>query len=238
MEAIVLAGGLGTRLQQIVPDIPKPMAPVAGQPFLEIVLVSLAAKGCQRVVLSLGYMAEKVVSHFGDFFAGMELVYEIEPSPLGTGGAVRMAMDRCLADHVFVFNGDTLLDLEVAALDAFWLRQRTPVIVAREMQDTARYGRLEVDGGRVCSFSEKGASGPGLINAGCYVLPRGILDGFEPGKAFSFEADFLYTEVKEQRFDVFVTKGMFIDIGVPEDYARAQKELMGCVRSIRLEKND
>lgn len=227
MEAIVLAGGFGTRLKQVVPDLPKPMAPVAGRPFLEILLTSLARKGFSRVVLSLGYMAEKVVSHFGDRFAGMELVYEIEKTPLGTGGAVRQALARCKADHVFVFNGDTFLDIEAADVEAHWQTCHAPIIVAREVPDTARYGCLDTAHGRVLGLAEKGVAGPGLINAGCYVLPSDILDGFALGEAFSLEADFLAKTAGKQRFDLFVTNGHFIDIGVPEDYARAQTELAG-----------
>ena len=227
MEAIVLAGGFGTRLRQVVPDLPKPMAPVAGRPFLEILLASLARKGFSRVVLSLGYLAEKVVAHFGERFAGMELVYAIEDSPLGTGGAVRQALERCSADHVFVLNGDTYLDVEASEVEAHWQAHRAPVIVACELTDTARYGRLETLDGRVTGFREKGQAGPGLINAGCYVLPKNILDGFPVGKAFSLETDFLVGAVARQRFDVFVTKGQFIDIGIPEDFARAQTELAG-----------
>ncbi|MCL6478027.1 MAG: nucleotidyltransferase family protein [Peptococcaceae bacterium] len=227
MEAIVLAGGFGTRLRKVVPDLPKPMAPVAGRPFLEILLASLARKSFRRVVLSLGYMADKVVSHFGDRFAGMELVYEIERTPLGTGGAVRQALTQTINDHVFVINGDTFLDLEVADVEFYWQAYHVPIIVAREVPDTMRYGRLEVSDGRVKGFSEKGVGGPGLINAGCYVLPTGILEGFTLGQPFSLEADFLAKAVKSQRFDLFVTRGHFIDIGVPEDYARAQTELSG-----------
>ena len=118
MEAIVLAGGFGTRLKSVVFDLPKPMAPVAGKPFLERLLKSLAQKGFTRIVLALGYMAEKVIEHFGSRFEGMELVYEIESTPLGTGGAVRLALTQCLTDHVFVFNGDTYLDLEVSHVEA------------------------------------------------------------------------------------------------------------------------
>lgn len=227
MEAIVLAGGLGSRLRQVILDLPKPMAPVAGRPFLEIMLSSLAHKGFKRVVLSLGYLAEKVVSHFGENFAGMEMVYEIEPAALGTGGAVRAALSRCQSDHVFVFNGDTYLDLEVEKVEAVWQCQRVPTIVAREVPDTARYGRLDVGNAQVLGFLEKGTAGPGLINAGCYVFPRTILDAFELGQAFSLETDFLADAVKRQRFNVFVTEGRFIDIGVPEDYSRAQIELAG-----------
>lgn len=230
MEAIVLAGGFGTRLRQLVPALPKPMAPVAGRPFLEILLTSLALKGFRRVVLSLGYMSEKVVSHFGDHFAGMGLYYEIEPSPLGTGGAVRHALVRCNSDHVFVFNGDTFLDLETSDVEAHWQMHHAPIIVAREVPDAARYGCLDTADGRVLGFSEKGVAGPGLINAGCYVLPTSILDRFTLGQPFSLETDFLAKAVGTQRFDLFVTNGHFIDIGVPEDYVRAQTELAGVCR--------
>lgn len=227
MEAIILAGGFGTRLRQLVPDLPKPMALVAGRPFLEILLASLAKKGFRRVVLSLGYLAEKVVDYFGDQFADMELVYEIEVTPLGTGGAIRQSLERCFADHVYVFNGDTYLDVEASLVEEHWLAQRAPIIVACQVSDTARYGRLETANNRVRGFSEKGLVGPGLINAGCYVLPRTILDEFPRGAAFSLEADFLAKAVAHQRFDVFVTARQFIDIGIPEDFLRAQTELAG-----------
>lgn len=225
MEAIVLAGGLGTRIREVVRDLPKPMAPVAGRPFLEILLTSLARKGFSRVVLSLGYLAEKVTEYFGDQFAGMELLYEIEETPLGTGGAIRQALRRCIADHVFIFNGDTYLDVEASEVEAQWLSQRVPIIVVREVPDTARYGRLAIANNLVVGFCEKGSAGRGLINAGCYILPKIILDEFPSDETFSLEIDYLAKVVTHQRFDVFVTKGQFIDIGIPEDLARAQIEL-------------
>lgn len=225
MEAIVLAGGFGTRLRKVVPDLPKPMAPVAGKPFLEILLHALASKGFNRVVLSLGFMADKVIAHFGDQFMGLELVYEVENSPLGTGGAVRQAFMHCREDHVFVFNGDTYLDLEVARAESQWQAHHVPIIVARDVPDTTRYGRLETINGRVIGFLEKGTAGAGIINAGCYVLPVDVLNEFALGQTFSLELDFLTKAIGKQRVDVFVTSGHFIDIGVPEDYVRAQTEL-------------
>jgi len=227
MEAIVLAGGFGTRLRQAVPDLPKPMAPIAGRPFLDILLRSLAGKGFSRVVLSLGYMSDKIIAHFGPSHAGMELVYTVEQSPLGTGGAVRLAMAKCQQDHVFVFNGDTYLDLEIDAVESQWQIRREPIIVGRAVPDTARYGRLATDGARVTGFAEKGAGGTGLINGGTYVLNRGQLDGFALGQAFSLETDYLMPELARRPFDLFVTAGHFIDIGVPDDFARAQTELAG-----------
>lgn len=225
MEAIILAGGFGTRLQHVVKDLPKPMAPIAERPFLEILLRSLAQKGFKRVVLSLGYMADKVVMHFGQQFAGLELIYAIEQKPLGTGGAVREALLQCKTNHVFVFNGDTYLDLEIAAVENHWQIHGNPVIVAREVADTSRYGRLHTADGRVLGFAEKGIAGAGLINAGCYVLPTHILNDFAVVHSFSLETDFLVKAVITQQWDVFLTQGHFIDIGIPEDYARAQIEL-------------
>lgn len=226
MEAVVLAGGFGTRLRQVVADVPKPMAPVGGRPFLDILLGSLAQKGFSRVVLSLGFMAEKISDHFGSRFAGLDLAYVVEDTPLGTGGATRLAAAACTQDHVFVFNGDTYLDLEVELLEQQWQARRHPVVVGRQVPDTARFGRLVVDGDRIISFAEKGISGPGLINAGCYVLPRDALVRFPLNQAFSIETDYLVPEVANAMVEVFVTAGVFIDIGIPEDYSLAQTLLV------------
>ena len=222
MEAIVLAGGMGTRLKAVVPDLPKPMAPVAGRPFLEIVLSALADKGFSRVILSVGYKAEVIVSHFGQRFSGMAISYEIEESPLGTGGAMRAAMSRCDGDHVFVFNGDTFLDVEATDIERNWSWRRTPLIIAKQVKDAERYGTLKVEGRRVLGFYEKGVHGPGLINAGCYILPTDVLDRYDIGQAFSFETDYLPEAVQRNHFEYYMTNGLFVDIGVPEDYLLAQ----------------
>lgn len=222
MEAIILAGGFGTRLRKVVPDLPKPMAPVAGRPFLEILLDDLAQKGFKRVILSLGFMAKHIIEHFGTAYAGLDLIPVIEDQPLGTGGGVRLAMDQLLSDHVYIFNGDTFLNLEVSDVEAFWLAKRRPIIIARSVQDTDRYGRLLIDDSCVVRFMEKGMAGPGLINAGCYVLPRGALDSFPLGCSFSLEKDYLVPLASSRALEAFVTTGQFIDIGIPEDFYRAQ----------------
>jgi D-glycero-alpha-D-manno-heptose 1-phosphate guanylyltransferase len=226
MEAVILAGGFGSRLRQVVADVPKPMAPIAGRPFLEFLLGSLANKGFSRVVLSLGFMAEKISGHFGARFAGLDLAYVVEDAPLGTGGATRFAVMACAQDHVFVFNGDTYLDLEVDLLERQWQAKRHPIVVGRQVADTTRYGRLVVDGDRITSFAEKGVAGPGLINAGCYVLATDALAKFPLNQPFSIETDYLMPEVVRATVDVFVTEGTFIDIGIPEDYARAKTLLV------------
>lgn len=225
MDAIILAGGFGTRLREIVPDLPKPMAPIAGRPFLEILLLSLSRKGFTRVILSLGFMADKISSYFGKTFAGMDLVYIVEDRPLGTGGAARLALSICQEDHAFIFNGDTFIDLEVNAIESLWQNNRLPIIIGRVVSDTSRYGRLLIEGAYVKGFAEKSVSGPGLINAGCYVFSREQLDCFRLNESFSLESDFLVNLVIEKKVEAFVTKGLFIDIGIPDDYANAQTML-------------
>ena len=222
MEAIILAGGFGTRLREMVPNVPKPMAQVAGKPFLEILLSDLAHKGFKHVVLSLGYKAEIVIAHFGKRFSGMDISYVVEDTPLGTGGAARLGMSKCLSNHVFIFNGDTFLNLEADAVELLWQKNRRPIIVTRKVSDTARYGRLLVESGRVVGFTEKGVSTPGLINAGCYVLGVSQLDDWPLNAHFSLEEDYLAHTVTTDHVNFFETQGVFIDIGVPEDYLRAQ----------------
>lgn len=222
MEAIILAGGFGMRLREMVPDLPKPMAPIAGRPFLEILLRSLSRKGFTRVILSLGFMAVKISDFFGGRFAGMELIYVVEGAPLGTGGAVRLALSVCEEDHVFIFNGDTFLDLEVEEIEKLWQKNYHPIIVGRRVFDTERYGCLLTEGSQVKGFSEKGTIGPGLINAGCYVFDRSQLNCFGLNEPFSLESDFLADLVVRAKVNVFVTEGLFIDIGVPSDYMLAQ----------------
>ena len=228
-EAIVLAGGFGTRLSSVVSDVPKPMAPIAGRPFLELLLGNLARNGFEHVVLSVGYMADAIIDHFGEKWRSLHLHYALEQTPLGTGGAIREAMAHCETHHVYVFNGDTYLGLDCTATETLWAAHAAPIIVGLHVDDTARYGRLETDDDdRILRFLEKEASGgPGLINAGCYVLPRDIVDEFPKTLRFSFETDYLRDAVSRRVFMVHRSHAQFIDIGTPEDYARAQTLLAG-----------
>lgn len=230
MEAVILAGGLGSRLRTAVPNIPKPMAPIQGRPFLEILLGSLAGKGFRRTVLSLGYMAETISSHFGASFARMDLAYVVEDSPLGTGGAVRLAMTECSVDHVFVFNGDTYVDLDVESVEQLWQAKHRTILVGQRVEDSGRYGRLLVSKGHLCGFSEKGVAGPGIINAGCYVIGTKQLDGWPLNTPFSLEVDYLTPSIAAEQVELFQTSGLFIDIGVPEDFTRAQTILADVAR--------
>lgn len=224
-EAVILAGGFGTRLREVVSDVPKPLALVAGRPFLEILLGFLAQNGFARATLSLGFMADKIQNHFGREFLGIKLKYVVEDKPLGTGGAIRLALEQCLNDYIFVFNGDTYLELEIDAVERLQQETGTAIIVGREVSDTSRYGRLILEDGKLRGFEEKGATGYGLINAGCYLLKKDQLNGFALNLPFSFEKDYLSKAAKQSLFNVFVTTAEFIDIGTPADYARAQVQL-------------
>ncbi len=224
MEAIVLAGGFGTRLRSVVSSVPKPMAPVGGRPFLELLLASLKAKGVTRVILSVGHMSDVIISYFQKNTLGMDLVFEVERSPLGTGGAIAAALKRVHADFVLVFNGDTYLDLDITAVCSMWPGDRTPIVVVRAVSDTERFGRLNVANGRITKFMGGGIEGAGMINAGCYLVPTNVFMGENMPELFSFEQDFLYTRPPSS-LRAFVASGQFIDIGVPDDYARAQREL-------------
>jgi D-glycero-alpha-D-manno-heptose 1-phosphate guanylyltransferase len=224
MESIVLAGGLGTRLRSVVSNVPKPMAPVGGRPFLDLLLRSLKSKGITRVILSVGHMSDVIISYFQENSLGMELIFEVEPSPLGTGGAIAAALRHVHSDRVLVLNGDTYLDLDIEAVRSMWPGDRTPIVVARAVPDTERFGRLDVVNGRITRFIGSGIPGAGIINAGCYLIPTNVFQSENTPEKFSFEQDFLCKR-PPLSLRVFVALGQFIDIGVPDDYARAQTEL-------------
>jgi len=228
MEAIVLAGGLGTRLRSVVADRPKAMAEVGGQPFLAHVLDQLAASGFETAILAVGYRAEQIRAHFGVCHRQLQLRYSAEDEPLGTGGAIVAALRNATSNDVFVVNGDTFVDVDHQAMEAAHRDGRSAVTIAvHAVADVERYGALDLDGSRIRGFLEKGRRGAGWINAGVYVLARSLLERRALPARFSFESDFLVPRVRELCPLAFITEGMFIDIGVPEDYARAQTLLAG-----------
>jgi D-glycero-alpha-D-manno-heptose 1-phosphate guanylyltransferase len=226
MHAIVLAGGLGTRLRSVVPDLPKPMAPVRGRPFLSFVLDRLIAAGFSEAILAVGYRHEVIVAHFGQGYRGLALRYSVENVPLGTGGAIQAAWRLAPSADVVVLNGDTFLEVDYSAmLDAHRTADAELTMAVREVADAGRYGALVLEAGRVRGFQEKGRHGPGCINAGVYVLSPRLRARFPNRETFSFEQDVLVAEVAALRPLAFPTTGRFIDIGIPADYERANTVL-------------
>lgn len=222
-EAIILVGGFGTRLRGVVDDMPKPLASVAGRPFLAWVLDALAAQGLRRAVLATGYRGDQIEAALGKIWRRMSLDYSREQEPLGTGGAIVLAMQRITGEACFVLNGDTWLALDYARFDAAvrGVEARLGVALAA-VPDVARYGAVRAEGGRVAGFVEKGQAGPGLVNAGVYRVERSLLSGFRAGDAFSFERDVLEPVAMHETVAGYADTEGFIDIGVPDDYRRAQ----------------
>ena len=235
-EAIVLAGGFGTRLAHVVPDVCKPMAPVAGRPFLRFIMDQLAAAGFDRAVVADGYRREQIEDFFGSAYRGMAVEYSPEDTALFTGGAVKRALDRCQSDWVFVLNGDTWLDANFAAMEAAAAdapENVSAVIAVKRMRGFERYGTVDVDaGGALTAFHEKRSCEEGLINAGVYLLRGDALDDM-PEK-FSLESDYFERVVGDGALRAAECTGGFIDIGVPEDYELAQTMLAPLARQWKL----
>lgn len=223
MEAIILAGGFGTRLRSVVSDVPKPMAPINGRPFLELLLDYMKGYGFDHIVLSTGYMHEKIESHFGNSYRGIRLSYAVEENPLGTGGGMRNALEHCSEDEVIVLNGDTLFHIDYNELRTFFHSHPTRLaVVLRQVADTSRYGSVSVDCcDRIDRFTEKSdAGGFGSINGGIYMMNRSLLEELPLGTPFSFEKDILQKVYTSEAFFAYISSGYFIDIGIPEDYQK------------------
>lgn len=226
MHAVVLAGGRGSRLGDLTLDVPKPMITVAGRPFLAFVLDRLVDAGVSLITLSVGYKAQVIRAHFGTNYRGTRLCYAVEEEPLGTGGAAAFALQGATDEPALVLNGDTLLQVDLAAVFDWYHREPARVaMVLREMDDVSRYGAVSVTDDRVTGFLEKGREGPGLINAGVYLVQPSVFGTFDLPRIFSFETDLLQRYCQALRPRAFVTNAWFIDIGIPADLERARREL-------------
>ena len=219
MEAVVLAGGLGTRLRSVVSELPKCMAPIGPEPFLSYVLDWLGRHKITRVVLSVGYLRESIMSWVSAQNLPFEVDYAVEETPLGTGGGIKLALSKCHGPKVLVVNGDTFfpVDLDAIPFDS-------PITVAlKPMKDFDRYGAVTLDHYKIKAFKEKAPVKQGLINGGVYALNGLDLSSFP--ERFSFEKDVLEPFAAKGQVGGWVSDNYFIDIGIPEDYERAQTEL-------------
>jgi len=226
-EAIILAGGLGTRLRSVVPDLPKCMAPVNGTPFLTFVINHLLREGIKHFIFALGYKSEAIVSFLEKDFPHLLFKTCVEDEPLGTGGAIKKALGVAKDKSVLVTNGDTLFKIDVTLLAGFHaLSGAECTLSLKPMKNFNRYGVVEVDSDHIVkSFSEKNDYESGLINGGVYAIHKHrFLEENLPEK-FSFEKDYLEQYYTKRRLMGVVQDEYFIDIGIPEDYARAQAEL-------------
>ena len=226
-EAIVLAGGLGTRIKHLLDDLPKPMAPVGGRPFLTYLLLCLESEGIKRVILSVGYKSEKIIKYYGEKFNDLEIIYSIEDVPLGTGGAIKKSLSLCREDHVFIINGDTFFDISFDLMRKTFINKAPSMLIALcEMKSVERYGTVDIDDfGIVKAFKEKSFKEYALINGGVYLIKTDIMSGEDLPDCFSFEKEILEKKVDITAIMAIPFDNYFIDIGVPEDFYKAQKEL-------------
>ncbi len=227
-QAIILAGGLGTRLRSVVSDFPKCMAPVAGKPFLHFVVEYLLSQGVDKFIFSVGYKSETIIDYVNDQYHMLDVQFSIEEEPLGTGGAIKLACELATEKNVLILNGDTLFKIDIEKLVAFHnLNRADCTLCLKPMQDFDRYGVVELkNDNSISSFKEKQQYQTGLINGGVYALNvAGFLQEALPQK-FSFENDYLEAYFDKRKMCGIIQDEYFIDIGIPEDYERAQNELI------------
>lgn len=225
MEAVILAGGLGTRLRSVVADVPKVLVPVGNRPFLNIILTDFKRKGISRIVLAVSYLREQIINYVENSDFGLQIDFSVEEQPLGTGGAIKRACELCTAENFFVINGDTFFDVDLPGMMKFSRVHNADITVAaKKMFNFDRYGTLKIDNDSITEIKEKIPCEVGYINGGIYCLRRDFILSI-PQEKFSFEKDILEKSYALKNVCAFVSDGYFIDIGVPEDYKRAKAEL-------------
>lgn len=228
MEAIILAGGKGTRLRPLTLTVPKPMVPIAGKPFLYYLLKLLKNEGVTRIIFSVGYLGEQIKDYFGEAWHDLELSYVLEKEPLGTGGAISACVEKVNDDEIIVINGDTYCQIDLKKMISSHKKHKAELTIAlKEMLDFDRYGTVDIDlkNYSIKKFNEKRKVNKGFINTGTYCLNKRIFQQHNMPEKFSFETDFLQTKISELQSNAFITDGYFIDIGVQIDYQKFQKEI-------------
>jgi D-glycero-alpha-D-manno-heptose 1-phosphate guanylyltransferase len=226
-EAIILAGGLGTRLREAVPDLPKCMAPVNNRPFIYYVITHLQKQGIQRFIFSLGYKSEAFTKYIAELLPDGNYELVIEKEPLGTGGAIKFACSHVQHTNVVVVNGDSIFKTNIAEQDTLHTIHNAHCTLAlKPMENFERYGVVELnDDQSIASFKEKQYYAKGLINGGVYLINARLFLQENLPEKFSFETDYLQVFYNQRRIFGVIQEGYFIDIGIPEDYLRAQTEL-------------
>jgi D-glycero-alpha-D-manno-heptose 1-phosphate guanylyltransferase len=207
------------------------MAKVGTRPFLEYLLDYLVEQGVEQAVLAVSHKWEVIREHFDGSYRGMSLQYSVEDEPLGTGGAIRQALEKIPDDELIVLNGDTLFHIDLEALASTHHAGNVHLTIAlKHVADGGRFGRVKIsDQGVITEFMEKSTDGPGWINGGIYMLNRRLLSAYQMPVKFSFEQDLVEPNVASICPVAFQSDAYFIDMGVPEDYARAQREI-GCAK--------
>lgn len=227
MDCIVLAGGLGTRLRSVVKDVPKPMADINGIPFLRLLLDELHRQGITHFILAIGHKSEVIQ----DYFSSQELAYKVsfsvEKQPLGTGGALKLALRQTSSKVVLMVNGDTFFRIDIQQfVERSIVLNKTCTIALKRIFNSERYGNVTVEDEVIVKFEEKGFREETLINGGIYLIDVDQFNKLEIGEKFSLETDFFERNVQKRIIGGIEMNGYFIDIGIPEDYERAKQEFI------------
>ena len=224
LDVIILAGGLGTRLASVVSDVPKPMAPVAGKPFLDHILCKLPLGNISKIILAVGHKYEKIEAYYGSEYRDIPLHYSIELEPLGTGGAIGQSLESVTENNVLIINGDTFFDINIEEL---WQHHSASskllTLALKQIDKPDRYGTVLLESDTIVRFQEKQEGiKSGLINGGVYLAKKELGESLPTEDKYSFESEVLEKEVHKGTIGGYISDGLFIDIGIPTDYERAQ----------------
>lgn len=225
-EAIILAGGLGTRLKSELSNLPKSMAPINGIPFLRYQLNYLAQYNIKTVHLAVGFMSDVIIDYFGNSYLKMDIIYSKENNPLGTGGAILQALGNTNTEEILILNGDTMFQIDLKAFFNSHIQSNADFSLAlKALKNVDRYGVVLTNNqNRVIGFEEKQLKENCLINGGIYLLNKSILDSYSFSNKFSFEKEFLETKYNELNFNGYKSNSYFLDIGIPSDYNKSQED--------------
>ena len=226
-EAIILAGGLGKRLRTVISNKPKVMAPIGEYPFIQYLLDYPDSLGISKVVLSVGFLYESIYNYLGNNYGNINIKYSVEEKPLGTGGAIKRSIGLTKTQDVIVINGDTFTTIDYNKMMKTHKDNGEIITVAIKYEkNRSRYGNILVKNNRICEFIEKTKNDGGYINVGSYIINRKIFDQFDLPPHFSFEKEFMQCYINKINPMSYLFDGMFIDIGLPQSYARAKSTLL------------
>lgn len=220
ITAVILAGGFGTRLRSVVSDKPKVLAEVLGKPFLAYLIKQISSAGIRKVVFCTCYMAEKIQNFFGDTYGSLHIMYSREDEPLGTGGALKLALPYLSSDIILVMNGDSYTEIDLSSyVNWFFQKNCEASLLLTKVLDTTRYGSVTINNNEnITAFEEKGtSSGAGWVNAGVYLMRKSLVASMPSGQPYSLEYE-LFPSLDEKQLCGFCCEGRFIDIGTPESY--------------------
>jgi D-glycero-alpha-D-manno-heptose 1-phosphate guanylyltransferase len=226
MKVVILAGGLGTRLQSIVKDIPKPMVDINGVPFIELLMLNIIKYGAKEFVICVSHKKEVIIEYFGSIYRGIPIKYSVEDTPLGTGGAIKQVFDVYGIDNAVVINGDSFVKMDYRKFYSDF-KNETFAIALKYVQNASRYGLVKTKDGKAIKFEEKTNNiKAGYINTGIYLINKKLWKMYSLSGKFSFEKNILEQYIKEYNPKFLETDEYFIDIGIPKSYRKACKDFV------------